>query len=191
MTIKKPSNWLVVLYDVPDSPSKLKVRLWREFKRMGGLYPQLSVCFVPDNTGTRKSVESVEKLLTNNNKFTVLTAKGLKSNDQGKILNMFRMERDKRYEEILEECQEFIDEVNLNITNKKTTQEEAEDMEEVLDGLYRWLDRVKSIDWVNNNAASTRVDKLLKKCRSLMDKFVQISHPSEINKPNRADKLQT
>jgi hypothetical protein len=191
VAIKKPNNWIVVLYDVPDNPSRLKVRMWREFKRMGGLYPQLSVCLVPDNGEGRRGVENVEKLLTNNNNkntFTVLTAKGLKSRDQGRILNMFRIDRDKRYEEILEECQEFIDEVNLNIKNKKTSQEEAEEMEEVLDGLYRWLDRVKSIDWMENSLASARVERLLRKCRSTMDKFVRISHPSNINQESRSGK---
>jgi hypothetical protein len=48
-------------------------------------------------------------------------------------------ERDKQYDEILEECQEFIDEIKLNLNEKKTVQEEVEEMEEVLDGLRRWL----------------------------------------------------
>ena len=65
---------------------------------------------------------------------------------------MFRAERDKQYDEILEECQEFIQEVNHNIDKKKTTQEEVEEMEEVLDGLRRWLARVKEIDWVEKPA---------------------------------------
>jgi hypothetical protein len=181
VTIKEPSRWLVALYDVPAEPSKLKVRLWREFKRIGALYPQLSICFIPNSKESKKNIENIEKLLNNSHNFTVLAAKGLRAKDQARILNMFRIERDKRYEEILEECREFIDEVNLNITNKKTTQEEAEEMGEVLDGLYKWLDKVKSIDWIDNSAASIRVEKLLKKCGSIMDKFSLLSHPKDAN----------
>jgi hypothetical protein len=29
MTIEKPSSWLLIGYDVPSKPSRLKVRLWR------------------------------------------------------------------------------------------------------------------------------------------------------------------
>jgi hypothetical protein len=181
VTMKKPSNWLVVLYDVPSSPSKLKVRLWREFKRIGALYPQLSICVVPDNTKSMESIKNIEKLLNNEHDFTVLTAKGRGIKDQGKILSMFRIERDKQFEEILEECQEFIDEIKLNVTNKKTTQEEAEEMEEVLEGLYRWFDRVKAIDWDEKSMISTKVEKLLKKCGSAMDGFAEASHPDDIN----------
>ena len=61
---------------------------------------------------------------------------------------MFRLERDKRYDEVLEECQEFVDEINDNINKKKTVQEEVEEMEEALDGLRRWLERIKAIDWI-------------------------------------------
>jgi hypothetical protein len=185
MTIKKPSNWLVVLYDVPDRPSKLKVRLWREFKRIGALYPQLSICLVPDNNETRKNLENIEGLLNKNHNFSALTAKGLRAKDQGKILGMLRIERDKRYEEILEECLEFVDEINLNISNKKTTQEEVEEMEEVLEGLYRWLDRVKSIDWIDNSFTCVKVEKLLRKCRSIMNRFSELSHPQDANVKKR------
>jgi hypothetical protein len=48
------------------------------------------------------------------------------------------MTRIKQYEEILEKCQE-----KLNIKNEKITQEEVEEMEEVLEGLKRWLKKCK------------------------------------------------
>jgi len=47
--IKRPSSWVVILYDVPYEPSKLKVRVWREFKKLGAIYPQMSLCILPNN----------------------------------------------------------------------------------------------------------------------------------------------
>jgi len=47
--IKRPSSWVVILYDVPSEPSKLKVRVWREFKKLGAIYPQMSLCILPNN----------------------------------------------------------------------------------------------------------------------------------------------
>ena len=42
--------------------------------------------------------------------------------------------------------------IKLNVDKKKTVQEEVEEMEE-LDGLRGWLDRIKTIDWVEKPAA--------------------------------------
>ena len=181
VTIEKPSSWLVILYDVPSEPSKLKVRVWRDFKRMGALYPQTSLCAIPDNTENRQRLQKIASVINKNGKIVRIRGKALCEDDQGKILQMFRAERDKQYDEILEECQEFIQEVNHNIDKKKTTQEEVEEMEEVLDGLRRWLARVREIDWVEKPAAANRVAKLLESCQDLMDKFTELSHPGKGN----------
>jgi hypothetical protein len=177
MTINKPTSWLLVLYDVPSQPSRLKVRVWREFKGIGALYPPLSVCLIPDNTDNRERLAKMEELIAKNGKIMKLQGKSISEDDQNNILRVFRTERDKQYDEILEECQEFIDEIKSNIKNKKTVQEEVEEMHEVLDGLRRWLDRVKLIDWIERPAAAIRVEKLLEKCQDFMDKFAEISHP--------------
>lgn len=181
VTIEKPSSWLVILYEVPSEPSKLKVRVWREFKRMGALYPQTSLCVIPDNTENRKRLQKIDSVIDKNGKIVRIRGKAFSEDDQTKILQMVRSERDKQYEEILEECQEFIEDIHQNIDKKKTTQEEVEEMEEVLDGLRRWLARVREIDWVDKPVAANRVLKLLENCQDLMDKFTELSHPKKGN----------
>ena len=179
MTISRPASWLLVLYDVPSQPSRLKVRVWREFKSIGALYPQLSMCLIPDNIFNRERLAKIEDLIAKNGKIMKLQSKSVSEDDQNNLLRIFRTERDKQYDEILEECQEFIDEIKSNIKNKKTVPEEVEEMHEVLDGLRRWLDRVKSIDWVEKPVAAIRVEKLLEKCQDSLDKFAEISHPKK------------
>jgi hypothetical protein len=185
--MKRPSSWLVVFYDVPPEPSKLRVRLWRDFKRMGAIYPQMSICIVPDNKLNRKDLERLEKMALTGGKLVKIHGKAFAELDRDQIEHIFRVERDKQYDEILEECQEYIDEINLNIKNRKTSQEEVEEMEEALDGLRRWLDRVKSIDWVEDSAASIRVEKSLKKCQDALHKFIELSHPKKSNSGRRTE----
>jgi succinate dehydrogenase/fumarate reductase flavoprotein subunit len=155
------------------------VRVWREFKSIGALYPPLSMCLIPDNVDNRQRLAKIEELIAKNGKIMKLQGKNTSEDDQNNILRIFRTERDKQYDEILEECQEFIDEIKANIRNKKTAQEEVEEMHEVLDGLRRWLDKVKSIDWIEKPAAAIRVEKLLEKCQDSMDKFTELSHPKK------------
>jgi uncharacterized protein (UPF0332 family) len=181
VTIEKPSSWLLILYDVPAEPSRLKVRVWREFKRMGAIYPQMSLCMIPYNNENRENLQKIDKMIAENGKIMKMRGKGITEINHSDILQMFRTERDNQYDEILEECQEFIDEINHNIDKKKTTQNEAEEMEEVLGGLKRWFERIKSIDWLEKPAAATRVEELLEKCQDVMDKFTELSHPPTQN----------
>jgi hypothetical protein len=149
---------------------------------MGAIYPQMSICIIPDEKENRKNLERMENIIKKDGRLMKIHGKSITENDQNRILHIFRVERDKQYDEILEECHEYIDEINLNIKNKKTTQEEVEEMEEALDGLRRWLVRVKSIDWVATPAAAVRVEKLLVECQDLLHNFTGLSHPKKSNR---------
>jgi hypothetical protein len=179
LTNEKPASWLLLLYDVPSEPSRLKVRIWRELKRIGALYPQVSLSLIPDNDENRKSILKIDKMISGNGRIVKIRGKGINETDQSNILEMFREERDKQYDEILEECQEFIDEINHNIDKKKTTPNEAEEMEESLESLRRWFERIRSLDWVEKPKAAGRVENLLEKCQHVMDKFTELSHPKK------------
>lgn len=184
MANERPSSWLLFLYDVPSEPSRLKVRIWRELKRMGALYPQMSLSIIPDNNENRKSIQKIDKMISENGRIVKIKGKGISEADHNNILKMFRAERDEQYEEILEECQEFIDETNQNIDKKKTTPHEAEEMEESLEGLRRWFERIRSLDWVEKSVAADKVENLLEKCQQVMDKFTELSHPKSIKRFN-------
>jgi hypothetical protein len=170
------------MYEVPAEPSKFKVRLWRDLKRMGAIYPQMSICIIPDNSENRENLEKIENIIKKDGRLMKIHGKSITENDQNRILHIFRTERDKQYDEILEECHEYIDDINLNIKNKKTTQEEVEEMEEALDGLKRWLVRIKSLDWVVRPASAIRVEKSLGECQDLLHNFTELSHPKRSNR---------
>jgi hypothetical protein len=173
--IKRPSSWVVILYDVPSEPSKLKVRVWREFKKLGAIYPQMSLCILPDNDENIVKLDKISRLILSEGKFIKITTNELDKNEHDKLLEMYRKERDKQYDEIVEECQEFIDENNLNIKNNKFTQEEVDEMEKAIDGLYRWFGKALSLDWIDESPKILQLRELLKKCQESMDNFAELS----------------
>lgn len=175
--ISKPTSWIIALYDVPSEPSKQRVRIWREFKKIGALYPQMSYCILPNNNDNNEKIKEISKIIDGNGKYIKILTGKLVEQDQNKILQMLRDERDKQYDEIYEECEEFIEEINLNIQNKKFTQEEVEEMEEVLEGLNRWVDKVMDIDWITASPKISRLKDCLKKCQESMDIFAELSFP--------------
>jgi hypothetical protein len=177
--IKKPLSWIIVLYEVPSEPSRLKVKVWREFKKLGALYPQMSLCILPNNEQNAKKIDDISNMIISEGKIIKISATDLEIKEHNKILDMYRVERDRQYDEIVEECEEFIDETNLNIGNNKFTQEEVEEMEEVLDGLYRWFDKVLLLDWIDESSKILQLRELLKKCQDSMDHFAELSFPKK------------
>ena len=91
--IKRPSSWVVILYDVPSEPSKLKVRVWREFKKLGAIYPQMSLCILPNNDENIVKLDKISRLILSEGKFVKITTNELVKNEHDKLLEMYRKER--------------------------------------------------------------------------------------------------
>ncbi len=66
--IKKPLSWIIVLYEVPSEPSRLKVKIWREFKKLGALYPQMSLCILPNNEQNAKKIDDISNMIISEGK---------------------------------------------------------------------------------------------------------------------------
>ena len=87
---------------------------------------------------------------------------GITENDQQNILHMFRAERDKQYDKILEGIYRW---------NQVEPEREEDRTRRSSYGLRRWL-----------------VEKLLQKCQDQMDKFMKLSHPEKSNISNRSNR---
>ncbi len=123
----------------------------------------MSLCILPNNDENAKKIDDISKMIISEGKIVKISATELDNVEHDKILDMYRVEREKQYDEIVEECEEFIDEINLNIGNNKFTQEEVEEMEEVLDGLYRWFDKVLLLDWIETTPKDFAITRVFKK----------------------------
>lgn len=49
------SAWLLLVYRVPGEPSRVRVGVWRELKRLGGLYLQSACCILPARPGVHEA----------------------------------------------------------------------------------------------------------------------------------------
>jgi NurA-like 5'-3' nuclease len=173
MEARRPDSWVIIAYDVPNQPSKLRLRVWRELKKAGALYPPLSFCIMPNTAESMEQALNLKGKISEYGRTVVLEAKAVDEEDHNTIVRLFQAEREKQYEEILEECQEFLREIESNISDQKLTDEEVEEMEESLKGLERWFGRVKTIDWISKSPSRKKVEKALEKCRDALTDFAE------------------
>jgi len=176
MALRKPDAWIIFLYDIPNEPSKLRLRVWRELKKSGALYPQLSFSILPKTVISNEQASNLKAKISKYGKAVILKGNAVSEADHSIILQLFEQERERQYKEILEECEEFLQEIKKNIANHKLTEEEVEEMEESLSGLERWFARIRAMDW-NPNSGRKKVKQALEKCKEALTDFAERVQP--------------
>ncbi|MEM0226037.1 MAG: hypothetical protein QXF46_04115 [Thermofilaceae archaeon] len=164
---------LIILYEVPEEPSRFKVRIWRKLRGLGGVYPRLSLCLLPDTREVREALEGVVREIREHGTAIVLEGRAAGGEDALQLRSVLAALKEREYREILEECDEFLNEIRENIEKGNVTQEEAEELEEILEALEKWYQQVRSTDWIGVQAGS-EVEKKLKECEKALEEFTSL-----------------
>jgi hypothetical protein len=147
--VKMPPSWLLLVYRVPSEPSRHRVAVWREMKRMGGLYLQNCVCIFPAFKGIRTRLKEVAERI-DGMQGTSLTfeVRRIAEPQISQIVAAFRDQSDREYDEIIEECTtKFHKEIEFERFRKNFTYEEAEEIYSDLEKIRNWLGLVMQRDW--------------------------------------------
>ena len=155
---------MVFGYDVPDEPSRIRVRLWRQLKGLGAIYPEMSFCVLPDSKRIRSHLESLTLGLQEFGPYLVLEAKGMDKRVNDTLSELFKEDLEKEYRELSEECNEFLEEKRRNFATDNVTQTEVSELEEALDALERWFAKIRGKDFLRSSAQQ-RIDRLIIRCR--------------------------
>jgi len=169
--LKMPRGWLLFGYDVPEKPSRVKVRVWRQLKALGALYPQMSFCLLPDSTAVRSRLMEIESNMVSYGPRLLLEAKPTKAPHLRTLIGLFREEAEGEYKELAEECDEFLEEVKKNLRTGNVTQTEVSELEEALEGLERWFTKIKGRDFFGEKLQSKRTGAVLKSCHNALLDF--------------------
>lgn len=187
MAKPKTSRWLLFGYDVPEEPSRIRVRTWRQLKSLGALYPQMSFCILPDSTAIRSRLTELASNMKHYGPSIILEAKTTNKPYLDTLLALFKEDVEKEYHELAEECDEFLEEIKKNVSTGNVTQTEVSELEEALEGLERWLTRIEGRDFIGSKAEG-KIHNLLNRCHSALLVFSEKAQPkrmSEIPKSHR------
>ncbi len=165
-------HWRVLIYRVPTDPASKRVAIWRDLKRLGALYLQQCVCIVPELDDVVDQLERIAaKIPAMGGEITLLDVPHLRPGEGEKIVAAFRAQRSSEYAEIVEECEtKFVKEVEFEHFRQNYTFEEAEEIEQDLDKIRRWFDRVRQRDWFDADGRD-EVEEWLERCAGLLDGF--------------------
>src|SRR5436309_11464369 len=181
MTTRRPSrtvkrgaalNWRVLIYRVPTEPASKRVAVWRDLKRLGALYLQQCVCIFPDLPDLTSEVNQVAtKIPALGGETFLLDVPRLQPEDEARIIEAFRVQRANEYAEIVEECEtKFVKEIEFERFRQNYTFEEAEEIEQDLEKIRRWFERVRERDWFKAERRD-EVEAWLTRCQTLLAGF--------------------
>jgi len=173
-TVKRgaPLSWRVLIYRVPTEPASKRVAVWRDLKRLGALYLQQCACIFPDIPGVTEEVNQVAaKIPALGGETFLLDVPKLQPEDEARIIEAFRTQRASEYAEIIEECEtKFVKEIEFEHFRQNYTFEEAEEIEQDLEKIRRWFERVRDRDWFKAERRD-EVETWLGKCQGLLARF--------------------
>ncbi len=162
----------MLIYRTPSDSSRARVAVWRQLKRLGGLYVQQAVCVLPDRPHLRDELKRVRERideLGGSSIFVTLT--DLEDDARTQIVEGFRDQAAKEYAEIVEECEtKFFKEIEFERYRSNYTFEEAEEIRQDLEKLRRWLAKAESRDWMGADGRDLAHSKVAE-CEQLLEQF--------------------
>lgn len=165
-------GWIVLIYRVPSEPSKARVAVWRDLKRLGALYLQQAACILPRINGVP---DSVEKIRAKINEFegatTWFEVDHLPDGQDEEIVARFQDLASKEYAEVVEECEtKFAKEIEFERFRENYTFEEVEEIRQDLEKIKRWLSKIESRDWFDAPGREQALAKIAW-CEELLEAF--------------------
>jgi len=165
-------RWLFFSYTLPSRPSRARVSIWRQLKKLGAVNFQ-SVWVLPYS---HERVNEVKKLVQNLESWKgeglLIDGKVLNRDQEQRINGAFLESRDEEYREIISKCEDYAKEIEFEIGRQNFIFAEVEENEEELEKLKQWLKKVEKRDIVEAPLRKEAVEKI-KGCEALFHDFAE------------------
>jgi hypothetical protein len=165
-------KWLFFSYSLPAEPSKARVYIWRQLRKLGAVNYQ-SVWVIPHSAERlnelKRLIEDIEKyqgaslLITGNIP--------IKAQEES-ITKEFIDSRNEEYKEIIDKCEAFFKEIEYEIGRQNFIFAEVEENEEELGKLKQWLRKVEKRDVLKPPLRKKAVEKV-KMCEKIFEDFAR------------------
>jgi hypothetical protein len=173
--------WHLLIYRLPAQPSRARVGVWRELRRLGSLPLGQSVVVLPELGDLAERLDAIERRIeTEDGLSWRFRLAALPSDQEARLRDEWNALRAHEYAEIVEESKtKFEREIEFEIFRGNLTAAEAEEIEADLDKIKAWLGRVAARDWF---AEPTRKDaeRAVAHCEALFNDFAERVYLAEL-----------
>lgn len=164
-------GWVLLLAQLPASPSSPRVTLWRRARATGAVGLQNGTWVLPGTTEHREFFDGLVAYVREHGgtAYALEVARGDERTDDD-IIARFRTERAKEFAEFAERAHALLAELEKETARDNFSFAELEENEQVLDRLGGWLTKISARDFFPDEHLKD-AEGLLDRCRHALDAF--------------------
>jgi flagellar motility protein MotE (MotC chaperone) len=163
--------WLVAVIRLPTNPSRHRVGVWRELRRVGAIPLGGGVWALPGAAVFAAGLEKVTELVGRaDGQVLTLESRPRGVADETALLAEFNAARAAEWTEFASECGNFRAEIAKERRKGKFTVAELDEEEQNLDRLRRWYRELRARD-IFTVPQGAEADEQLKACAELLDEY--------------------
>ena len=164
--------WRVITYRLPPEPSRHRVAVWRELRRLGAVSLQQGAWAVPDGEPFEAGFAQVlEEIKAAGGQPVVLAV----ADDQDSVAQLealFTAQREAEWSEFLSDCGKYEAELAGEVAKGKLTLAELDEEEQSLERLRRWYRTIRARDLFGAPSAPA-AEARLKDCAEALERFAE------------------
>jgi hypothetical protein len=164
--------WRILTYRLPSNPSRHRVAVWRELRRLGAVALQQGTWAVPSGEEFEEGLHRVLASIEGAGGEPLVVTVADDDLSVGTLEDRYTAEREAEWTEFLADCGKYEAELAEEVAKGKLTLAELDEEEESLDRLRRWYRTIRGRD-LFGAPSGTRAEMRLKECVEALERFAE------------------
>ncbi len=172
-----PSDqWLILSYVLPSEPSRKRVLVWRHLRKLGAIYLDTGVWFLPYLPALRPRIDAIiaeiSELGGRSHSFVANEADETPGEN---LRDVYEQARRDEYMDLLDKCERYLRHVQRLMEAGDLQFAEVEELEEDLEKRRRWLAQIVERDVFGLDERNI-VEASLRRCEEALNGFVEAAY---------------
>jgi hypothetical protein len=165
-------SWRVITYRLPPEPSRHRVAVWRELRRLGAVALQQGTWAVPGGEPFGAGLAQVVEAIRAAGGRPVVLAVAEEEASAAQLEALFTVQREAEWAEFVSDCGKYEAELAGEVAKGKLTLAELDEEEQSLDRLRRWYRTIRARDLFGALSAPV-AERRLKDCTEALEDFAE------------------
>jgi len=165
-------KWMFFSYSLPARPSKARVYVWRQLKKLGAFNYQ-SLWIFPFS---KERMNELRKLMDEIEGFKgeslLIQGKPVNRKQEEQVHKAYADSRNEEYREYIKKCEDFLGEIRMETERENFTFAEVEENEEEFQKLRLWLKKIERRDLLGLPLHKAAVERI-KSCEKVFEDFAR------------------
>ncbi len=164
--------WRLITYRLPADPSRHRVAIWRELRKLGAVALQQGTWALPAGEEFDAGLAQVTRAITQAGGQPVVLAVADDETSVAQLEALFTEQREAEWTEFVADCGKYEAELASEVAKGKLTLAELDEEEESLERLRRWYRAIRARDLFGATSAP-QAERRIKDVTEALERFAE------------------